>query len=101
VNKFLNQLLGGLAGTLQIIFFLSVFLLLLNAINIPAEEDTDGSIFYSPVYSVIPSTIDLIVGTDFKTEGFIKDYIESRNNAELPEEFSNPIDLDTLINNDN
>ena len=84
VNKFLNQLLGGIAGTLQIIFFLSVFLLLLNAISIPSKEDIDESLFYSPVYSVIPSTIDLIVGADFKTE-----------------EFSNPIDLDTLINNDN
>ena len=101
VNKFLNQLLGGIAGTLQIIFFLSVFLLLLNAISIPSEEDINESLFYSPVYSVIPSTIDLIVGADFKTEGFIKDYIDSKNNKELPEEFSNPIDLDTLINNDN
>ena len=100
VNKFLNQLLGGIAGTIQIIFFASVFLLLLNIINIPKQEDIDESILYSPIYSVIPVTIDLIVGSDFKTEGFLKDYIESKNNKELPEEFSNPIDLDTLINND-
>jgi len=101
VNMFLNQLLGGIAGTIQIIFFLSLFLLLLNAISIPGEDDIEESLFYSPVYSVIPSTIDLIVGTDFKTEGFIKDYIDSRNNKEMPEEFSNPIDLDTLMNDDN
>ena len=100
VNKFLNQLLGGIAGTLQILFFLSLFLLLLNAISIPSEEDTESSLLYQPVYSVIPSTIDLIVGSDFQTEGFLKDYIDSKNNKELPEEFSNPIDLDTLINND-
>lgn len=100
VNKFLNQLLGGIAGTIQIIFFTSVFLLLLNVLNIPKEEDINESIFYSSIYSVIPTTIDLIVGSDFKTEGFLKDYIESKNNKEVPEEFSNPIDLDTLINND-
>lgn len=100
VNKFLNQLLGGIAGALQILFFLSLFLLLLNAISIPSEEDSDNSLLYKPVYSVIPSTIDMIVGSNFETEGFLKDYIESRNNKELPEEFSNPIDLDTLINND-
>jgi membrane protein required for colicin V production len=100
VSKFLNQLLGGIAGTIQIIFFVSVFLLLLNIINIPKQEDIDESLLYSSVYSVIPTTIDLIVGSDFKTEGFIKDYIESKNNNEVPAEFSNPIDLDTLLNND-
>jgi len=100
VNKFLNQLLGGIAGTIQIIFFASVFLLLLNVISIPLQEDIDESILYSTIYGIIPSTIDLVVGSDFKTEGFLKDYIESKNNKEVPEEFANPIDLDTLINND-
>lgn len=100
VNKFLNQLLGGIAGTVQIIFFASVFLLLFNILSIPKQEDIDESLLYLPIYSVIPTTIDLIVGTDFKTEGFLKDYIESKNDTEVPEEFTNPIDLDTLINND-
>ena len=94
VNKFLNQLLGGIVGTIQIIFFTSVFLLLLNIISIPKQQDIDESQLYSPIYSVIPSTIDLIVGSDFKTEGFLKDYIESKNNTEVPEEFTNPIDIE-------
>lgn len=100
VNKFLNQLLGGIVGTIQIVFFTSVFLLLFNIISIPKQEDIDESILYNQIYSVIPTTIDLIVGSDFKTEGFLKDYIESKNNTEVPEEFTNPIDLDTLMNND-
>ncbi|MCW8849907.1 MAG: CvpA family protein, partial [Melioribacteraceae bacterium] len=83
VNKFLNQLLGGIAGTIQIIFFASVFLLLFNIMSIPKQEDIDESLLYLPIYSVIPSTIDLIVGADFKTEGFIKDYIESKNDKEV------------------
>ena len=98
VNKFVNQLLGGIAGTIQIIYLTSVFLLLLNVLSIPSKEDTNNSMLYSSVYSVIPTAIDLVIGSDFKTEGFLKDYIESRNNKEVPEEFSNPIDLDTLFN---
>jgi len=100
VNKFLNQLLGGIAGTIQIVFFISVFILLLNLFSFPKQEDIDNSLLYSPIYSIIPTTIDLIVGSDFQTEGFLKDYIESKNDKILPEEFSNPIDLDTLLNND-
>lgn len=100
VNKFVNQLLGGIAGTIQIVFITSVFLLLFNVISIPNEEDIKDSLLYSAVYDVIPTTIDLIAGSDFKTEGFIKDYIDSKNNTEVPEEFSNPLDLDTLIKND-
>jgi membrane protein required for colicin V production len=100
VNKFLNQLLGGIAGTLQIVFITSVFLLILNTISIPNKDDINNSVLYSSIYSVVPTTIDLIVGSDFKTEGFLKDYLESRDNKEVPEEFSNPIDLDTLLNND-
>lgn len=100
VNKFVNQLLGGIAGTIQIVFITSVFLLLFNVISIPDEDDIKDSLLYSTVYGVIPTTIDLIAGSDFKTEGFIKDYIDSKNNTEVPEEFSNPLDLDTLIKND-
>lgn len=100
VNKFMNQLFGGIAGVIQIIFFTSVFLLLLNVINIPDENDRNNSLLYSSIYSVIPTTIDLIVGSDFKTEGFLKDYLKSRDNQELPEEFSNPIDLDSLFTDD-
>ncbi len=100
VNKFLNQLLGGVVGAIQILFVISVFLLLLNTINIPNEKDVNDSIFYGKVFSLLPSTIDFVLGLDFQTEGFLKDYIESSNNKELPEEFSNPIDIDTLLNND-
>ena len=101
MNKFLNQLLGGIAGALQIIFFTSIFLLLLNVFDIPNQKNKDGSLLYSSIYSVTPSIIDLIVGSNFKTEGFIKDYINSQNDEEVPAEFTSPIDLDTLnTNND-
>ncbi|MFZ1289682.1 MAG: CvpA family protein [Melioribacteraceae bacterium] len=96
VNKFVNQLLGGITGTVQIIFFASVFLLLLNVINIPKQKDKDNSLLYSSIYNVTPSIIDLIIGSNFKTEGFLKDYIDTKNDEEVPEDFTEPIDLDTL-----
>lgn len=96
VNKFVNQFLGGIAGIIQLVFLTSVLLLLLNLLSFPDEKDKEESLLYSSVYSIMPSTIDLIVGSDFKTVGFIKDYIESQSNKEVPEEFSAPIDLDTL-----
>lgn len=100
VNKFVNQLLGGITGVIQIIFITSVFLLLLNILNVPQQKDIDQSMLYTPVYSVIPTTIDLIVGSDFKTEGFLKDYIDSGNIQEYPDEFTNPVNIDSLLNND-
>lgn len=101
VNKFFNQLLGGIAGALQIIFFASIFLLFLNVFDIPTKENKDGSLLYSSIYGVTPSIMDLIVGSNFKAEGFIKDYINSQNEEEVPAEFTSPIDLDTLnTNND-
>ncbi|MBK8946505.1 MAG: CvpA family protein [Ignavibacteriae bacterium] len=96
VNKFINQLLGGITGTIQIIFFVSVFLLLLNVLNVPKQNDKDNSLLYSSIYNVTPTIIDLIIGSNFKTEGFLKDYINSKNDKEIPEDFSEPIDLDTL-----
>ena len=41
VNKFLNQLLGGIAGAAQIVFLTSVFLLLLNIFSFPKKEDVE------------------------------------------------------------
>lgn len=79
VSKFINNFLGGLIGIIQIVFILSVFMLILNILNFPNEEDQDESMLYSSVYSVLPITIEMFAGDDFKTEGFLKDYIKSKN----------------------
>ncbi len=82
VNRFVNQLLGGLAGILQIIFFLSGLLLLLNLFQMPNSSARKGSLLYQKVYSVIPLSVDLIMGSDAKAQDFIKDFIESKESAE-------------------
>ncbi|MCP5064180.1 MAG: CvpA family protein [Ignavibacteriae bacterium] len=91
VNKFINQFLGGLAGVIQIVFLLSVFMLLLNFLNFPDEEDQAESILYSSIYSVIPTTIEMVAGKDFQTEGFLKDYIDSKNDTKVKFESDDPV----------
>ncbi len=101
VNKFINQVLGGIAGALQITFVLSVFLLLLNILNFPKEEDKKASVLYSSIYNIVPTAIELVVGPDFKPEGFIKDYIKSKDQDTIPDVFSTPpTNIDSLLNND-
>jgi membrane protein required for colicin V production len=86
VNKFLNQFLGGITGTVQIVFFLSGFLLFLDIFNIPPAQDKTKSLLYGSVYQIVPKTIDLIVGTDEDSKQFIKKYIESRDTASVRQE---------------
>ena len=84
VNKFMNQLLGGISGTLQILFFISGFVLFLNVFNIPNSEDKEGSLFYNSVYNVIPVTIDLIIGKDSEALNLVKEFIEQSSDVNEP-----------------
>jgi len=82
VNKFTNQLLGGIAGTLQILFFISGFLLFLNVFDFPSKETRDTSILYSKSYNVIPYSIDLIIGENSEAMNLVKDFIEKSSDIE-------------------
>jgi membrane protein required for colicin V production len=82
VNKFVNQILGGIAGIIQIIFFLSAFFIFLNVFRIPDKNAKESSLLYYTVAGIIPSTIDFILGTNFKTKVIIKDYIDSKDKIE-------------------
>lgn len=84
VNRFTNQLLGGISGTLQILFFISGFLLFLNVFNIPNNEDKESSILYSKVYNVIPVSIDLIIGKDSEAMNLVKEFIEQSSDVTEP-----------------
>jgi len=76
VNRFVNQFLGGITGAVQIIFFISGFLLFLNIFSMPAKNSRDDSLFYKPVSSLVPAVIDLILGDDSKTKDLFQQYIE-------------------------
>lgn len=81
VNRFTNQLLGAISGTLQILFFISGFLLFLNIFNFPSKDDRDNSFLYSKIYSIIPVTIDLIIGADSDAMNLVKDFIEQSSDV--------------------
>lgn len=85
VNKFINQILGGISGTIQIIFILSAFFLFLNVLRIPSEEAKKESLGYQYVYDVIPTTVDLFVGMDSNTQDYIQNLIEGNKRLMLPD----------------
>lgn len=85
VNRFFNQLFGGIAGAIQTLFFISGFLLFLNIFSIPDREDRDDSIIFNDVYNIVPTVIDFTLGSDSTAKDFIEDYIERKENFTLPE----------------
>ncbi|MDF1611460.1 MAG: CvpA family protein [Stygiobacter sp.] len=76
VNKFINQFLGGIVGVIQVLFFTSAFLILLNILGIPSNEDKKNSVSVSMVENLIPNTIEFFIGHKSKASDFIKEYIE-------------------------
>ncbi len=86
VNKFVNQILGGIFGALQMLFFLSGFLLFFHIFNLPPENIRENSKFYKPVYSVIPDTIDFVLGeknTEELFNQFLKKFEDSSSTTEV------------------
>ncbi len=92
VNKFVNQILGGIAGAFQIVFFLSAFFLILNLFRVPSKTDVSNSLLYSKTYSIIPMSVDLILGSNSKARKLIENMIQG-NRIEIPDS-----DIDTLKN---
>jgi membrane protein required for colicin V production len=78
VNNFINQLLGGIVGALQILFFLSAFFYLLNVFGFPDKKDSRSSLLYSQVFRIVPATVDL-VGGYADSKQIIKEYINDKD----------------------
>lgn len=91
VNGFVNQIFGGIAGVIQIIFFLSGFLLFLNILGLPSDKDKQKSILYSRVYNAIPATADFFIGDrgNDKNKNIVIDWFKKivvdRDSTDLPE----------------
>ncbi|HZW39367.1 MAG TPA: CvpA family protein [Ignavibacteriaceae bacterium] len=79
VNNKINQIIGGAMGIFQILFFLSAVLFLLNIFDVPNTKTRSNSLFYKPVYGIIPKAVDVIkkVSTDPKLK--IKQYIRDKD----------------------
>ncbi len=79
VNNLINQLVGGFVGSIQLLFFISALLLLLNIFNFPDKQEKKSSVFYNMAYGVIPATINLFKDYAPKPENVIKDYINQKD----------------------
>jgi membrane protein required for colicin V production len=79
VNNFVNQIFGGLIGTIQILFFLSAVLFLLRLFEIPDTKTAKSSMLYSKAYELLPATIDLLNTYTPKTKEMLKDYINEKD----------------------
>ena len=79
VNNFINQILGGVIGAIQILFFLSAVFFLLRVFEIPGKNVINSSLFYSKTYDILPTTIDFLNSYTPKTKEILKDYINEKD----------------------
>ncbi len=79
VNNLVNQVIGGVIGMIQILFFLSAALYILNVFNVPPEKAKEESLVYATVYGIIPGTINLISDYTPDARKRIKDYINDKD----------------------
>ncbi len=81
VNNLINQLLGGFVGFVQILFFISAALYLLNIFSIPDIKNKNGSLLYYGVYAVLPKTIDYLKNYTPDSKKLIKEYIKDKDSV--------------------
>lgn len=83
VNRLINQVLGGVIGAVQIIYFMSALFLFLNIFSFPKTEQRNNSFCYNFVLNLIPKTIDFAMGQKSKASDYFKQYIE-KNDIDNP-----------------
>lgn len=81
VNNLVNQIMGGILGVIQILFFLSGIFFLLNIFNAPSKNVRKNSLFYQKVYNIIPMTINYINNYTPDTKDLLKDYINKKDSV--------------------
>ncbi len=79
VNSLVNQVIGGIVGMIQILFFLSAALYILNVFSVPSKAAKKNSLVYEPVYNIIPATITLLSNYTPDAKKRIKDYINDKD----------------------
>jgi membrane protein required for colicin V production len=75
VNNLINQVVGGVVGIFQLLYFLSAVFLLLNIFNFPGNSAKESSVFYDITYKVIPVTIDFLTNYTPNPNKIINDII--------------------------
>ena len=79
VNNLINQLIGGVVGVVQLLYFLSAVFLLLNVFDIPGENAKSESAFYSNTYQIIPVTIEFLTNYTPDTKEIFEEYLNDQD----------------------
>jgi len=79
VNNLINQIVGGIVGSIQILFFLSAIFIIVNIFDLPEKETKEKSIFYESTHAVIPLTIQYLSLYTPQPRKLIEDYINEKD----------------------
>jgi len=79
VNNLINQIVGGVVGSIQIIYFLSAIFIILNLFNLPEKQTRNQSLLYSSTYKVIPLTIQYLSYYTPQPRKLIEEYINDKD----------------------
>jgi membrane protein required for colicin V production len=82
VNNLINQIAGGVVGSIQIIYFLSAIFIIVNIFDLPEKKTREQSIFYNPTYKVIPLTIQYLSYYTPQPRKLIEDYINDKDSIQ-------------------
>ena len=82
VNNLINQITGGIVGAIQILFFISALLFLMNIFNAPSKKMKESSFLYGRVYNIIPATVNYVNHYTPKTKEIIKNYINEKDTTQ-------------------
>ena len=82
VNNLVNQIIGGVVGMIQILFFLSASLYILNVFSVPSEMAKNNSLTYKSVYGIIPGTINMVSNYTPDAKKKIKEYINDKDSLD-------------------
>jgi membrane protein required for colicin V production len=79
VNNLINQIVGGVVGAIQILYFLSAIFIIVNIFDLPDKETRQESIFYNSTFNVIPFTIQQLSYYTPQPRKLIEDYINEKD----------------------
>jgi membrane protein required for colicin V production len=79
VNNLINQIVGGVVGSIQILYFLSAIFIIVNIFDLPDKDTRKQSIFYNNTLSVIPFTIQYLSNYTPEPRKLIENYINEKD----------------------
>ena len=79
VNNLINQIVGGVVGSIQILYFLSAIFIIVNIFDLPDKDTKKHSIFYNNTLNVIPFTIQYLSYYTPEPRKLIENYINEKD----------------------